>query len=304
MAPPCARARWLRATEPARPRQVSITMYETPELPEHVNAPERHPLLDFARVFLTVAAVFGGILVAAWWSASWLARQTPFAWEQKLVGDNILGPFDVQTDDGRSFALQALADRLSSQMGLPPEMSIAVHYSDSDVANAFATLGGHVVITQGLLDSVQTENGLAMVLAHEIAHVQHRDPAGSIGGAVAMALLIGFVSGSDADLSSLGANLTQLSFSRAQERSADDAALAALLASYGHTGGAAEFFEHVLESGDDAIGSLIPGFLSTHPHVEDRLEQIRQSQRSGDDDLVTPLPAALGGPEVAAERET
>ncbi|MCB1640576.1 MAG: M48 family metalloprotease, partial [Xanthomonadales bacterium] len=144
-------------------------MYETPELPEHVNAPERHPLLDFTRVVLTVVAVFGAILLAAWWSASWLARQTPFAWEQKLVGDTILGPFEVASDDARGAALQTLADSLIKQMGLPPDMAITVHYSDSEVANAFATLGGHVVITQGLLDSVKSENGLAMVLAHEIA---------------------------------------------------------------------------------------------------------------------------------------
>jgi predicted Zn-dependent protease len=43
---------------------------------------------------------------------------------------------------------------------------------DSPDLNAFATSGGHIFITRGLVEAVQTEDALAAVIAHEIAHVQ------------------------------------------------------------------------------------------------------------------------------------
>lgn len=46
---------------------------------------------------------------------------------------------------------------------------------DSPVENAFATMGGHVYITRGLLVYLRNEDDLAAVLAHEIAHICRRD---------------------------------------------------------------------------------------------------------------------------------
>lgn len=46
---------------------------------------------------------------------------------------------------------------------------------DSPVENAFATQGGYVYITRGLLVYLRDENDVAAVLAHEIAHICRRD---------------------------------------------------------------------------------------------------------------------------------
>jgi predicted Zn-dependent protease len=43
---------------------------------------------------------------------------------------------------------------------------------DAPELNAFATAGGHIFITRGLLAKLETEDALAAVLAHEIAHIQ------------------------------------------------------------------------------------------------------------------------------------
>jgi predicted Zn-dependent protease len=45
---------------------------------------------------------------------------------------------------------------------------------DTDEINAFATSGGHIFITRGLLNIVNTEDTLASVIAHEVAHIQLR----------------------------------------------------------------------------------------------------------------------------------
>jgi len=43
---------------------------------------------------------------------------------------------------------------------------------DSGEVNAFATPGGHVYITRGLIEAAKSEDALAAVIAHEIAHIQ------------------------------------------------------------------------------------------------------------------------------------
>jgi len=43
---------------------------------------------------------------------------------------------------------------------------------DSSEINAFATSGGHILVTRGLINIARTEDSLAAVIAHEIAHIQ------------------------------------------------------------------------------------------------------------------------------------
>jgi predicted Zn-dependent protease len=46
--------------------------------------------------------------------------------------------------------------------------------------NAFATPGGHIFITRGLLECADSEDALAAVIAHELAHIQLRHAAAII----------------------------------------------------------------------------------------------------------------------------
>jgi predicted Zn-dependent protease len=43
---------------------------------------------------------------------------------------------------------------------------------DSDAINAFATPGGHIFITRGMAERAPSEDALAGVIAHELAHIQ------------------------------------------------------------------------------------------------------------------------------------
>jgi len=55
-----------------------------------------------------------------------------------------------------------------------PEIFNGYHAAilDSDEINAFATPGGHIFLTRGLINSSTSEDTLAAVIAHEIAHIQ------------------------------------------------------------------------------------------------------------------------------------
>jgi Zn-dependent protease with chaperone function len=134
------------------------------------------------------------------------------------------------------------------------------------------------VIYEGLWKNIDSENTAAMLLGHEIAHVKHRDPIASAGGGlVAGAVLTALIgnSGFLSDLLGIGGQLTVLQFSRNQERRADRAAAQAVVKLYGHLNGAGDLFAKLRA----ARGPFRepPKFLSSHPHLADRIETIKRN---------------------------
>lgn len=51
---------------------------------------------------------------------------------------------------------------------------------DTDEINALSTPGGHILITKGLLKCAESEDALAAVIAHEVAHIQLNHPIEAI----------------------------------------------------------------------------------------------------------------------------
>ena len=68
----------------------------------------------------------------------------------------------VSPNDNRLGQTQLLVDRLAFHWGDAP-YQFRVEIDDSDVANAMALPGGLIVVTEGLLDQVESENELAFV---------------------------------------------------------------------------------------------------------------------------------------------
>jgi predicted Zn-dependent protease len=195
--------------------------------------------------------------------------------------------------------LQAYVERLGAEvareMEVPGDLQLRFYVVDGDMENAFTTLGGHIFIVDELLTVVDNENSLAMVLSHEIAHAINRDPLTGTGRGILFQVLLSALSGGGMDAStsaSLGVEMTLNAYSRTQEEAADSMAVEALAARYGHIGGVTQFFEELNETTD---ADDVPTILSSHPHLDDRIEAIkRQVQQegwvSGD---VSPYPANI-----------
>lgn len=276
--------------------------YENRPIPEGINVSDTHPLVDFASLVAGVALLFAVIFGTVYGAAGLLLPHVPFEFEEVLVEsfdeDGLFNEPLPEDQQRAEDALQALADELLAGHELPEGMMIRVHYSPSQDKNAFATLAGNIVINQGLLDSVTSENALAMVLAHEIGHIVHRDPIMATGRVAVtitgLALISGFSQSSVADqVFGLSADGLLLSFSREQEREADDYALELLSSHYGHLGGADEFFRHVLND-DELRNSEWLDFFSTHPGLEERIKNVEEARVAADG-----VPVAL--PDVLAE---
>jgi Zn-dependent protease with chaperone function len=251
--------------------------YENPKIPEGINVTREHPLRGAVQLVVGVLGVVALLAAGLAYAAGRLAPLVPFSMEEEVAGNYVhMLPARTPTTD----YLQHLADRLAGAQKLPPGMRVRVSFVDDETVNAMATLAGHVFVFRGLLEAMPSENALSMVIAHEVAHVKHRDPLAALGRSVVLGLglaTLGVSSGSDAAGQALGhAGLfTQLRFSRAQEEHADETALAALAAVYGHVRDADHAFEALLaHEVDGAISE--PAFARTHPHTRDRIARLRE----------------------------
>lgn len=250
--------------------------FENPDIEEGINVSQEHPLKEFLQLSLGVIALVAIVIIILHFTAGYFATKIPFQFEQSLVKHVDLLKVE---ESPQQIALQQLANEISADMDLPKDMKITVHYSDDDTVNAFATLGGHVFFFKGLIDKLNSEDALAMVMAHEIAHVKHRHPIVAMGKGLTLVVLASFLtgaSGSSAGEALIGQSLNVglLKFSRDQETESDISAATAIQKRYGHIIGAKELFSVFSSLGSSQI--KIPEVLSSHPHTEDRWELLKE----------------------------
>ena len=269
--------------------------YTNPKVPEGISSGHDRPLVDVAKSSAIVIAVVVALIVGSFVTARLAAPYLPFAWEKALTGRAAQLAFagDAKSTTIQIY-LQDLAMRLAAAMELPAGMTITVHLLEEDAVNAFATLGGHIFVFDGLWQLLDSENEVAMLLGHEIAHIKNRDPIRSVSGALLASLTVGAVLGDFSNLSNLaeaGSLVTALHFSREQEIQADIDAASAVVTLYGHLNGATDLFSKLRALRADATGP--PAFLSSHPNLSERIEKLDRRSRQMRWSLAgekTPLP--------------
>lgn len=272
-----------------------------PTLPSHNdNVSQEHPLKDFLRILagLAALALLGffllGLLVDAVVDRMDPATEASLT---RIIADK--APAVPAGGDPREAQLQALVDSLRGCAGL--QGPATVRLTRSTTPNAVVVPGGTIYVFSGLLGQVQSENGLAFVLAHELAHLAHRDHLRALGRGIVLYGLAALVSGDTSSLASVLAPVHQLGearYSQARESAADALALRVLACRYGHAGGATEFFEALAQTDDDTL----PGshYVASHPAMKARIAALQAliAQAGMKTGAVTPL--VLAQPTRAA----
>lgn len=266
---------------------MSPTPGQNPRIPEGINTSKEHPLKEFVQLLIGISAslVIAVTLLAV--LVKFAAPYIPFQWELALapsINEFIEDEPAGELDQNQQTVLIELGQKLleaANESAITAE-SFTFHLVDEDVSNAYATLAGHIVVTDDLLHDVSSENGLAMVMAHEIAHIQLRHPIESASRSILIQLLLAVVTGSTGNQLPGGvlagtSALTLLGFSREMETAADERALDILRTHYGHVGGADEFFRS-MESEQASARWL--EFTQTHPNVGSRLALIQQAMKA------------------------
>ena len=147
---------------------------------------------------------------------------------------------------------------------------------DSPVVNAFATPGGYVYFTRGIMANFNNEAEFAGVLGHEIGHITARHSViqqrnamlgqlGIIAGVILVPELSQFV-----EPLSAGMQLALMSFGRDAERQSDKLGVEYSSRIGYDASEMAEFFKTLERQDKVAGGEKVPEFLSTHPSPEER----------------------------------
>ena len=267
-----------------------------PSLPEHNdNISHDQPVREFLLLFSGITFF---LLVAFW--ALGLFVDLAVNYISPDMEALIFSPVDISKSelalDGnpQQAELQHMADALRQCIHVA--YPLKVHLFETDNANAMALPGGRLVVLKGLLDKVQSENGLSFILAHELAHFKNRDHLRGMGRGVVFTALVAFMTGAGSDLTQLfapAANFSQARYSQKRESMADEQALQALSCYYGHVGGATEFFEAM--KSEEEENAVMGHYFASHPEAVQRIDNVHRLTKElhlGVEDVLK-LPAVL-----------
>jgi predicted Zn-dependent protease len=184
----------------------------------------------------------------------------------------------VQHAVERYFSEHNMSDRLK---GYKWEFNLV----EDDAINAWCMPGGKVVVYTGILPLAKGEEGLAVVMGHEISHAiaKHGDERLSQGlvtqmGGIALATALSQKSKETQDLFltafGVGSQVgILLPYSRVQESEADRLGLIFMAMAGYNPREAVDFWKRMASA---KKGASVPEFLSSHPADKTRIENIEK----------------------------
>ncbi len=148
------------------------------------------------------------------------------------------------------------------------EFDWPIRIINDSTLNAFCTPGGHIYFYTGILKFLDSEDELAGVLGHEMAHADLRHSTGQMTKMFGVSVLVSIIAGNREMLGQITTALVGLRFSRSHEADADYNSVKYLCKTPYNAAGGAGFFEKIIALG----GERTPEFLSTHPSPDNRVE--------------------------------
>ncbi len=200
----------------------------------------------------------------------------------------------VQDPEVTSYILE-ITEKL--QNSAPPQpFPLQVDVVEHRSLNAFATVAGYMVLFSGMILSMETESELAAIMSHEYAHITQRHVArnierskkvsiGSLLGIIAGVLVGADAGGALAVGSMAGAQSALLSYSREDEREADQVGLNYMIRAGYNPQGMVSAMQKIRRLQFFAGGS-IPSYLSTHPGVDERISYLRNRLQRLDPEII------------------
>ncbi|MBW1649350.1 MAG: M48 family metalloprotease [Deltaproteobacteria bacterium] len=180
--------------------------------------------------------------------------------------------------------IKKVGDKISSNIDSKP-FDFNFYIIKNSGYNAFAAPGGHIFLNSGLFEAMDTEEELAGILSHEIAHVtcrhisqrlikQTKIQLATLAG-LAAGILLGSTGDSEAaaaimqGTAAAGASAA-LAYSREDERQADQIGLKYLENSGYTSGGLISSLKKIREK-QWFTPDKVPTYLMTHPGIDERI---------------------------------
>jgi predicted Zn-dependent protease len=211
-----------------------------------------------------------GVAAAMAFGLPRLARHVPWSgerWLGRAIGAAAPAPVCAGRGQPESVAaFDKLVRRIYPLSADDRAVPITIEVARGDTVNAFATLGGHVYVFEGLIRQAGSPEELAGVLAHEIEHVRNRHVIQGVAvNLFTLAALRVVLPGESDEVQTRTARLfLSMQFSRRQEAEADRKGLERLRVAQVDAAGFAQFFARA-----QAMAAP-PAILSSHPSNESR----------------------------------
>ncbi len=266
-----------------------VLIARCPHIDRRPPVQNRWKLAGWAVAAVASVALIITVLVPA--MADQLARYIPPEGERALGETTLTQIREAMDETGmdpiatcEAPAGRAALDRMTARFHavMPADQPLTVLVLDHPMINAFALPGGYVVFFRGLIDTAETPEEVAAVLAHEIGHVVSRDPtrhalrsAGSIG---VLGLLFGDFAGGTVVLF-LAERLIEAQYSQQAEIDADAFAYDALTRADLPPAALATMFERLREEGGEPP-AILSHFMS-HPELTERITAAERASPEG-----------------------
>lgn len=205
----------------------------------------------------------------------------------RSVAANLIAAYPVYENKSLEVYLNSICQVIVSNTdGFAPYDGYHVKVLNTTEVNAFATSGGHILITRGMINCARSEDDLAFIIAHEVSHIvkKHNIEAiktNRITNATKEVFLAVDISEKDSpDLKQLkdfvGNGLTELvdiGYSQEQEFEADALAVTLMNAAGYNVQGAINVLNY-LRNMETANKNRV---LSTHPEPQFRINKINRA---------------------------
>jgi len=226
---------------------------------------------------LLILALLVGVALALPWFSAQLAVFVPLDVESQIgsaVARSMAPESSLCVAPAVSSTLSEVVARIDNAAPESP-YRYTVRILRTPETNALAAPGGYLVVYQGLLELAESEDELAAVLAHEMAHVRFRHTTKQLfrqaGFFTAIALITGDATGGIAALAAYGG---VLHFARGDELEADRAGLEWMAAAGYDPLAMRDIFTRLSKAAGEQPAGL--KYLSTHPNLDERIRAIEK----------------------------
>lgn len=208
------------------------------------------------------------------WLAGIVANRIPISYERSL-GDQMFASMkpSLQIDERKTAYANDFFDQLHFRSQYPVQITVV----KSDVANAFAIPGGHIVVYDKILKGMTSPEEFAALLSHEFTHVEKRHSLRSVvrqlGAAIFISMLVGDINSIGAVLISNADNLQSLHYSRRLEKEADDYGVQLLSERKIDCSGFVRLFQLLKKESTTEVSE----WISSHPDLNKRIKNIQQN---------------------------
>ena len=215
--------------------------------------------------------------------------------QEEIQIDRQNSPYQLSADYGitQDRSLEAYIDQTGQRLAAlshRPRMPYRFNVVNATYINAYAFPGGTISATRGILLKLNDEAELASLLGHELGHVNARHTAQQMSQAMLTQTLVGgaaAIVGSQGSalgdlttqLGSIGAGALLASYSRDNERQADDLGLRYMVAAGYNPQGFVGLMD-MLRTLNKQRPNAVELMFSTHPMSDERYQSAVQATRT------------------------